>query len=149
MTKGIRASLQELKRIINEVGQEAGGGGEGEGKLHKESWPFSKSELEHPEKLNSYDKLIVELSAKMVWGEEYVDEYFEGDFDVEFVVYRNGKPTGDWYYLDEEPTEEIPAGAREILPYVEVYYHPKTGEETDQWRDVWVDEKGNFVRFAD
>jgi hypothetical protein len=95
--------------------------------VRKERWAFTQAELAAPAECNGYD----EFNAS-VPNEDPV------------IVYRDGTVSNRWY----DGTAGVPTETAALAGEDESPYNPDTGELADTWRDVEVDDAGNFLAFA-
>ena len=93
----------------------------------REVWPFTKSELENPAGLRSDDVLVASVRSE----------------EQGVIVYRNGLASNRW----EDGTAGVPLMAQAEASEIESLYHPDAEEWTHEWRTVWVDHAGRFMRF--
>lgn len=99
----------------------------------KERWAFSESELANPAKCKSNDELVAYVD---------LDDDWEGVERHGVVVYRNGEVSNRF----DDGTAGLPKGLAELAGDVESLLHPD-GEETAEWKNIEVDNEGNFVKF--
>lgn len=83
-------------------------------------WPFTRSELQSPEKCSEKDQFIA-----MGWDE---DEFGR---PRRFRVRRDCSVVG--YRGDDDPQVDFDS-----------LVHPETAEDADEWRDVYVQHDGTF-----
>jgi|GEM_PF-1401097 len=99
-----------------------------------ERWVFTDAELEEKDKsgLNAYDEFIAQV-AEADSGEP-----------IGIVAYRNGEVSNRF----DDGTVGVPNDLIEMADQ-EDSYTTLDGELAENWRDVVVDDDGNFVEFAD
>jgi hypothetical protein len=100
-----------------------------------ERWAFTQAELAAPAECKSHDELIAGVPY------EYAEER---GIECGIIVYRNGTVSNRW----EDGTAGVSVEAAELAGEDELPYSPDSGELADTWRDVTVDDAGNFLAFA-
>jgi hypothetical protein len=101
----------------------------------KERWAFSQSELADPAACKGDDELVAYVD---------LDDDWDGVEGHSVIVYRNGKVSNRF----SDGTAGVPRELAKLADNVESLLHPD-GEETAEWRDVRVDDNGNFLRFVE
>jgi hypothetical protein len=102
--------------------------------MRNERWAFSESELADPYACNSYDELLVSVPDPS-------DP--KKSLEQGIIIYRNGTVSNRW----EDGTAGVPAEVVELANEEETLYHPDD-DLTEEWRDVCVDDNGNFAAWA-
>lgn len=110
--------------------------------MKKERWALSEHEMRDPSQCNSKDELIAMVESPN--NPENADT-------ISIIVLRNGKATNRYGCGKTGAPIEL----RELAENEDTLYHPRaampdsTQDSTDQWRDVIVNDSGNFIRFAE
>src|SRR4051812_39717307 len=93
-----------------------------------ESWGFTESELQKPAKSKAGDVFVA----------------LPRDYEVGIMVLRNGQVTNRW----ADGTTGLTPENRDVAAAEETLYNESIDVYADNWRNVVVDNNGNFIRFA-
>jgi hypothetical protein len=93
----------------------------------KSRWVFTQPELERPGTCKAQDCFVAIIE----------------DQPLGVLVCRNGQVTNMW----EDGTIGIPPSVSELANDIESLFNPYTNIVAEDWRNVEVDDNGNFIKF--
>jgi len=101
----------------------------------QERWAFSIDELENPSQCHGNDELVAYIDID--------DEVGDGVISFGIIVLRNGKVTNRF----DDGAIGMPDEFIKFARHYETLLH-HDGYETHEWRNVEIDNSGNFTGFV-